>query len=355
MKRLAVFAAEQHEPLIEGVQKSAFLSCKEFQKNGHELLVFSQRSFGTAFTHPPFKIVDAFKGGGNRILKYAQWFFAGKKIAQAIKEYDPERVIVFSLALPFLSALSAVYKNTRAPVTIAIFSMRELTGPGAAFLKRYAFDSRFTFWTFSTYIAARLRDIGIPHERISVEPVFFTKPAAAVARSKSSNFTVAYLSSGERSAGGQNVLEVAKMLPQMHFIFGIRDFGNQYEKNTASLIKQITTQALPNVKLERTIKDIPSLLARVDAVILPPLSETATMAVPFVALEAAYAGCHVFASDLLIFAQLENLGILKRFKDKGHLTQLLKEAQMQGPSTAAAKTLQQMPTASEFARRITAQ
>ncbi len=352
MQPIAVFAPEQHEPLIEGIQKSSYVTCQTLVKQGDQLVVFSHDSYGEEFKNPGYEVINAFATSGAKALKYISWYFGAWNIARQLRQKNVKKLIIFSLDWSFLFAAKLVTQRLpELPITICIFSMRELQGPGKHFITHHAKRSNVEFRCFSSYVATKLRDMGVEATRITSQPVFFTKPSQQTERTASNAYRVAYLSSADAAAGVATVVALAKAVPQVRVTLAIRKFSETEEARIKPALEALAAEKISNIRLERNITDMPKFLAATDAVILPPTNELSTMAVPLVALEAAYAGCSVYASALPVFAELEDMAIVKRFESDEHLIAQIKKVSGE-PKQPHSDPTTRLMTVPDFASQI---
>lgn len=346
-KPILVFAPEQHLPLIEGIQKSAYQTCQSLNELGESIEVFSQQSFGTPFTSVPYSVRPVFDARKNRFRKYLQWFLDANALTKNI--HDQKALLVFSLDWSFLPTLWNICRKTKTlPIEIAVFSMRELTGPARWFLKRYGSRSNIHYWCFSSYVAKQLETLGIQKKQMTIGPVFFTKPIQnpLPCNTSAHQTRIAYLSSSDAGAGVEKILSLATKLPEAHFTLAIRKFSDREEGGIQQFLANLHERHLPNIEVKRNIPNMPEFFSTIDVVILPPMTEIDSMAVPLVALEAAYAGCKVLMSRLPLFEELEQMGI-------AHLTtndtDMIEQIHRYVPPST---TAQHLPNVGDFAKQI---
>lgn len=325
-EQIAVFAPEQHLPLIEGIQKSAHNTCAELQNLGTEMTIFSQLTYGTPFQEKR-AIEYIFHVQKNRLLKYIEWFRRAKKSTESILLREYKSLLVFSLDWSFLPILFKLSKNSsHPPIHLVLFSLRETQGPAKLFIKNTLTNTKIHYWCFSSYLAKRLIELGVNKNRIHCEPVFFTKPNhEPYKREKNTHKKIAYLSSSSNKAGSEQILELAKKLPDVKFIFAIRKFSSKEEKRVQAFIKKVEKLNMPNISFVRNISNMQKFLSTIDVVLMPPQTQIDTMAIPLVALEASYAGCKVIMSNLPIFKELQDAKLAELAGTEDELIDIIKK------------------------------
>ena len=350
MAQIAVIAPEQHEPFIEGIQKSARATIKELISLGHLVSVFSQYSYGE-------KIADVnyvFSANKNKFAKYLSWFKDARKVTREILKNNPEKIFVFSLDWSFLSTLLLLKKQqSSAKITIFIFSTRETGGLSGKFIASCKNSEKITFWCFSQTIAGELRKLGISPEKITTSPVFFTQPKAVTPHKpkEANRQRIGYMSSSETGAGIDTMLFLAQQLPEDEIVLAIRNFGERDEARDENLLSK--TQTFKNVAIERNLADVPDFLSGMDVLVLPPKNTGSTMAIPLVALEAKYAGCQVFVADLPSLRELKQLGVADVFKDDTELLTLINKQKANTKAQEISRSLPGFLSVKEFVIRIT--
>ncbi len=359
--KICLFAPEQHEPLIEGIQKSAHETCRALREAGNTLLIFSQNSYG-----PDQKFIGeagvftrdvryVFSTNKIRFLKYLHWFLSAKNIVNQITDFQPEKLIIFSLDWSFLPALQSVLRKLQnLPVTVCIFSMRELSGPGKRFVIRNSHRKNLRFRCFSKYLANRLIDLGVPAEQNQVEPVFFTKQKDVLPKIRADRYRIAYLSSSDVESGVHTAISLAREIPEADFTLAIRKFGTRQERHIQKFLSEMNPLLPANIRIMRNIPEMRSFLAATNTVILPPSSEMHTMALPLVALEAAAAGCQVLFSDLPIFSELEKSGLGKLCSGVNDFAAAIR-ADMASVAEWTNMQVQNMIGPEEFAKQVSLQ
>ncbi len=347
MRRFLVLAPEQHEPLAEGIQKSAWLTCRQLSRQGAAVTALSQRSYGAAFARAAhgYEVREHFSSGGFRPLRYLAWLWQGVTAAATARSQRTD-VLVFSLDWSFLPALLFTAWFTPSPVTVFVFSARETVGPARLVTK--LLPSRVRFWCFSSFIADRIAGAGVAKERITAERTFFTRELLEAAETTSQRSGVAYLSSADVGAGIETVVELAGLLPGEPVTFAVRTFGGREERRTEAFLAQLGKENLKNVRVERTLPDVARFLSSQRAVVLPPRDEFSTMATPLVALEAAHLGCRVFLRDIPVFRELFGAGLAEPFSTAADIAAQLNRSVPSGQRAAVAS----LPDAAALAARL---
>lgn len=323
-KKIAFLAPEIHTPLIEGIQKNAWFIIKEAVANGHEVSVFTQRSYGEEILDSKISIFYWLSCSKIKFFKYFTWIFNGLKIAKKIKQDKSDYVLVFSLDWSFfwtLVWLKIISKKT--DVRLIIFSKRELCGINKLML---IFIKKLinVFFVRSVYLKEILDSIIKENDRIFIATVFPGKEKFLVKdRLISSLSKIAYLSNTEKSAGVETIIEVASKIPEINFILALRIFSEEEESIVAEFIKKIRLLNIGNIEIRRNIDDMPSFYQEVDAVILPVINENNTMSAPLVFLEAISSGCLVFMNKIKIFSEYD--GVVNFFNNSTNLVELIKD------------------------------
>ena len=119
MQPIVIFAPEQHNPLIEGIQKSAYVSCKALQQQRQPITVFSQQTYGTPFVGSDYPIEYVFSSKKARLIKYLSWFFGARGVTEKIKALHHRRDDVRSSDMGyFLKSLvaSQISKGISPPI-----------------------------------------------------------------------------------------------------------------------------------------------------------------------------------------------------------------------------------------------
>lgn len=346
-KNLAVFAPEIHPPFIEGVQKTAWAFVQSFAQKGVQVTVYTERSFGEEFSGPlpdGISVENVFSTHPIRPLKYLLWIAQSVRLATRMKREKPDHVLVFSLDLPVFVVLKLLLIFiTSVPVTLAIFSIREVEGVGKFFLK--FLGRRFAqIIVRSECLKNRVMALGIPGDRMHIELPFPHKErfVAPVSREKGDLPTVAYLSNVDEDAGISTVLEAARMMPDYRFIVAVRRFSDAYEAEVERFIARVTQSGLANIVIERTIADIPAFLRQADVVLLPVVDERSTMDMPMVLIEALAVGTPVIVRRLPIFETLIKQGIVGSFVTMHDLATAVRQAVPSQRGVAFARSLPTM-------------
>lgn len=301
--RIAVFAPEIHEPFIEGVQKAAWKVVNEIANSDTDVFLYTQKSYGTGIDqiHPRIRITYAFHIGKVKIIKYLRWALSSFSLARNVIHLQARHLLVFSLDWPFLPTLTILSFLRKINIRVIIFSTRETGSVGKFFLK--LFGNRIeTYFVSSLRIKEMLTELGIDDFRISFLPVHFTKHSHTTSTHiKRDPKNILYLSSAEEEAGIETMLSVAALLPDFTVTLAVRYFGDSVKDRREWLTNAITARGLRNVNLKQNLSNVKDELCVAGVVVLPPLTEDYSMALPLVLLEAFETDTPVITSNLPIF------------------------------------------------------
>ncbi len=316
--RFLVFAPEQHTPLSEGIQKSAWASVVELRAQGHVVDIVSQTSYGTPPETPYILNLSVHK---NRWRKYCAWMRQAVSALRIYTKGNYDSIIVFSVDLSFILPLLGIrFFRPHTHFSIAVFGARECKGiPGLTL--RLLRRAHVRTWCASPRVRELLEGLEYSLAQIFCAPIFFTEsflkePTHPTTRDAQAS---AYLSSADAGAGLETILHLAQVMPERKWIIAIRKFSDDKEASIREAIASIETLHLPNLFILRTIPDMTSFLLSVGSVILPPTHEDATMAAPLVALEAHHLKTRVFMRNLPVFTELFAKGIAIPFNSEREL------------------------------------
>ena len=324
MTKIAVLAPETHPPFIEGIQKNAWAISQEFFAAGHEVVIFSQCSYGEKMESQNIKVNYSLSAGGVRIIKYLRWINEGCRIAKSIKKEGAEILFAFSLDWSFFSPLIwTILLNPKTKIRLICFSKRELGGINKIFLN--IIKSRIDkFFPRSQYLKNQLIARGIVSDKIEVVASFPDKANFILTSERPAALKkIAYLSNAEKSAGVDTVISLAQALPEISFTLALRRFSDREESVTKILENKISQKKIPNLSLVRNIDNIVNFYAEQDAIIIPTRSENNSMAAPLVLLEALAMRKIVFLNNLPMFKEYEQKTIM--FNDEKELITVIKD------------------------------
>lgn len=320
-KRIAVLAPEVHEPFVEGVQKTAWNMARGFAADGWETYLYTGCSYGQPLVERPAERLTVryrLSSRPQKVLKYLSWVWNGLSISREVSALGCGKLVAFSLDWPHLWPLFWLVALTpHLPVTVAVFSDRELSGPSGWFVRR--FGKRIDRWLVrSEHLRLSLLALGVDGARVQLA---LARPEVALPSfPERQPSTVAYFSSAEEAAGVYDVLELARQLPEVKVVLAVRRFGEREEEAFRSLTRFIAAHRLANVEVLRNLERPAELMAAACAVVVPPKEEQATMAVPMAMLEAFAVKTPVLLRRLPLFSEFTERGLVTGFASTAELT-----------------------------------
>lgn len=325
--KIAVFAPEIHEPFIEGVQKASWMIVNELAISDTDVFLYTQKSYGTDAgpANERVHITYAFNTGRIRIVKYLSWMFSSFSLARNILRLRVRMLLVFSLDWPFIPVLATLCFFSKINIRVIMFSTREVGSVGKIFLK--LFGNRIeNYFVSSLRIKEMLIALSVDSTRILFLPVHFTKSTLPeVEHVERNKKTVLYLSSAEEEAGIETMLDAAALLPDFTFTLAIRDFEDLQKGRYNWLARTIVSRNLKNVNVKQNLSNVRDELRATGAVVLPPLTEDYSMALPLVLLEAFENSTPVVTSNLPIFEFYKTSGYIQTFDTTKELADILSE------------------------------
>jgi Glycosyl transferases group 1 len=94
------------------------------------------------------------------------------------------------------------------------------------------------------------------------------------------------------------MVDLAKSMPEYHFLFAMRKFNKRSEKELQTLQEYILTSGVKNIEIQRNIDRMEDLLGQVSCLVLPLEDIRIKMLIPVALLEAMGRGTICFVSDL---------------------------------------------------------
>lgn len=112
------------------------------------------------------------------------------------------------------------------------------------------------------------------------------------------------------------MVDLAKMMPDYHFIFTLRQFNKKSEDELSLLMSYIEQKKVKNIEIRRNISNMEEILWEVGCLVLPLQDIHIKMLIPVALLEAMARGTICFVSDLpnlkLLVSDAQNAVIFQR-------------------------------------------
>jgi len=326
IKKIGILAPEIHPPFIEGIQKSAWVTVKALFKRNLEIFIFTQCSFGRKLDN--FKKIRIFyliSINPFKLLKYFLWVIDSFKFLALVKKNNIKNLLCFSLDLPFIVLLIPVLVFTgNLEIDLFFFSTRDITGFRKYFL--LIFQKKIKrFFVLSEYLKIKLIEYHINKNKIYITTIFFTfdkKKFKELQLPSKRNFRmISYLSSIDKEAGVDIVLKLAQKMPQYRFVLAIRKFSKNKEKKIEHFLIKIKKKLI----IKRNIKNTYVFLASVGGIVISPLNENFTMAIPMLLLESFITKTPVFLIKLPVFEYFHKERLVFGFSDVEELENIIRE------------------------------
>ena len=329
-KKIVIFAPEFHEPAIEGIQKNALSMAGSFAQMGFGVQVYTYLSFGEK--GKPEQGIDvsyAINFKKNKIARYFSWLFNAAKIYREIKAIKPQRIVFFSLDRPLMIPLF-ILSFGRFPITLSIFSYRELGGPAGLLLKIVK-NKITTFIVQSEYMKGALEWAEVSSNKISVL-AFLPEKEKFYPPEKISEKIPAfgYLSNATHAGGVYDVVAAAKSVPGANFVLAMRKFSEKEEVDVKMLFEAMKKEKVSNVTVERNIRNVAEFIREIRCVIMPPKDQNNTMSFPMVMSESFLSKTLVICSNLPVFGYFKKNDFVVSYDSQEELVEIVAKIAKEG-------------------------
>lgn len=316
--RLAMFAQCMYAPWIEGIKNNSLFLGKELDKH-MEIEIISHLP-------PKDSIEDSNKNDLhiNFLLKLSDNFFLQVyyyfiwAIKSLIFIYQKKiQVISFQyLETSFiLSMIFLAFFKWNTIFLLTIYSTDELSiSYKKYFLKLFRWKFKKII-IISEYLRPSVRCLWFKDEDIVYIPISYDKKRysySSPSENRKKN-TILFSAWPIKEAWSFLMVDLAKLLPEYHFIFAMRFFNRKSEKEMEILQSYIKSSGVENIEILRNITDMPKLLWEISWFVLPLQDINIKMLIPVALLEAMARWNLCFVSDL------PNLALLVKDQDNAVL------------------------------------
>ena len=345
------FAQQIHTPWIEGVKNNAINICK----------LLSKRVYIDIISHTwPVNTLDKdiiegvevhyLLGLSDKKLQqsfYLIWgacrclFFVFKK--------KPQKIFIQYLDTTYLFPLILIkLLKPRIPVILTLYSIDEVSVfYKKIFLRIFPFEKIIII---SEYLREPVTKFGynrenIVHIPLSYEKERYLKKQKNIERKKR---TILFSAGPIKEAGSFFMVDLAKIMPEYHFIFAMRKFNKKSETEVSTLKWYIQKREVKNIEIQRNIKSMEVLLSEVEILILPLQNISIKMLVPVAILEAMARWVLCYISDLpnlkKTFDDNENVIIFEKGEVQKLKSKIIRETDSERIRQGAQKFAQQYPS-----------
>lgn len=301
MVKVWIFCQCFHAPRIEWIKNSTLEICNELSKKDINLTVIT--------TKPPHK-------NNNEKHRYNVFYWitlSNNKISQTLllliwslntiifcckKKFD---IIMFqyfetTFFLPML--FFCFFKKCK--IVVTLYSTTELSFTYKKVIFKLIKDKISKIIVISDYLKDSLIKLWYNEKNIETIPISFDKERylsySWYGKRKINNILFcAWITKENWSFFAVNL---AKELPDYHFIFAMRKFNQKSENELTTLRKYIKEKWAYNIEIIRNVKNMENLFWNVWSLIIPLQTSQAKMAIPVAMLEAMWKWTVCFMSDL---------------------------------------------------------
>ncbi len=152
----------------------------------------------------------------------------------------------------------------------------------------------------SEYLREFVLELGFRDDTIVYIPLSYDKERywEYAAFEKRDKKTILFSAGIHKDAGSFFMVDLAKTMPDYHFVFALRKFNKKSEDELEKLQEYISASEVKNIDIQRNIKHMETLLGEVSCLILPLQDIRIKMLIPVALLEAMWRGTISFVSDL---------------------------------------------------------
>lgn len=302
--KVALLAQCMYYPWNEGIKNNSLFLAKEL-KNKVNLEIISHKPYNKQIKEDTetldLKINYLLSLSDNKFLQlwyfFLDWFkvlfFMLKKGINIISVQYLETSFLFPLFLLILFK-----KNIK--IILTLYSTDELRiWYKKIFLK--LFKNKFKkIIIISQYLRDEVRTLWFKDEDIEYIPLSYDKQRYCHLADfeKRNKKTILFSAWIRKEAGSFFMVDLAKIMPDYHFIFTLRQFNKKSEDELSLLMNYIEQKKVKNIEIRRNISNMEKVLWEVWCLVLPLQDIHIKMLIPVALLEAMARGTICFVSDL---------------------------------------------------------
>ncbi len=301
VNRVLVFAQQIHKPWIEWVKNNAMKISKWLSKKVN-LAIVSHKWSQNDLDKDNIDWVDVhylLELNNNKIIQFLHLFTWAFKCLFFINKFKPSTIFVQYLDTTYLLPLILVkIFHPKIRIYITIYSTDEVSiWYKRKFLRFFPFRKVIIV---SDILRPKLNKLWYRNNLIQTIPLSYDKERYLDYSKfeKRDKKTILFSAWPIKEAWSFFMVDLAKKMPNFHFIFAMRQFDKKSEEEVDLLKKYIKWVWVQNITIKRNILKMEDLLSEVWAFILPLQDINIKILIPVALLEAMAKWTLTFVSNL---------------------------------------------------------